>query len=67
MKEGDLVRYTGGGEKLGIGIVMRLFPYTADDLGTDEYNIAEVVWNGAVKWPVRQISWKWLEVIGESR
>lgn len=58
IKEGDLVRFTGGGEKLGIGIVMKLFPYTGD---------AEVVWNGVDLWPVRVISWKWLEVISESR
>ena len=64
IKEGDLVRYTGSGQSLGMGIVIRLFPYT---LGADEYNLAEVVWNGVDQWPVRQISWKWLEVINESR
>ena len=67
MKVGDLVRYTGSGQSLGIGIVLRLFPYTGNDLHKNEYNTAEVVWNGVDQWPVRHISWKWLEVINESR
>ena len=63
MKVGDLVRYTGSGQSLGMGIVMKLFLHYQHDTGNDEYNLAEVVWNGVDQWPVRQISWKWLEVM----
>ena len=64
MKDGDLVRYTGSGQSLGIGIVMKTLAHRSH---IDEFNLAEVLWNGVDKWPVRQISWKWLEVIDESR
>jgi len=64
MKIGDLVRYTSTGDDLGVGIVLNIF---ANNTGQECWDHIEVVWSGNVKWPIRQISRKWLEVINESR
>ena len=64
MKIGDLVRYTSTGDDLGVGVVLNIF---ANSTGQECWDHIEVVWNGNVKWPIRQISRKWLEVINESR
>ena len=47
---------------LGIGIVLNI---TASDAG-ECWDHIEVAWNGNVKWPIRQISRKWLEVLSEN-
>lgn len=62
MKVGSLVRYTSTGDDLGIGIVLNI---TTSDAG-ECWDHIEVAWNGNVKWPIRQISRKWLEVLSEN-
>jgi len=64
MKVGDLVRYTSTGDKLGTGIVLNI---CLNDSGLKGFNMAEVVFSGMVKWPIRHISLKHLEVINASR
>ncbi len=59
MKVGDIVRYTSGGDKLGNGIVLKIrWPCKS----------VRVMWTGEVRFfPIRWISFKYLEVISESR
>ena len=57
IKVGDLVRYTSTGDKLGAGIVLNICLNDS----------VQVVFSGMVKWPIRHISLKYLEVINESR
>ena len=67
MQVGDLVRYTGSGDRLGMGVVLRIFFHEMKEGIHPAYNSAEVLWNGVTKWTVRQISWKYLEAVNESR